>query len=149
MPSSFYVMEYTIPFNVVPIEDSGYHLMVEVLINSVPAIFLIDTGASKSIMDQNRIVRFISNAVFTPNEQLSAGLGTNTMESQLCVIDSVEIGGIKIPDYQTVLMDISHVNESYQKLGYPGIDGVLGSDLLYRFKASIDYEKSSLLLKTD
>jgi len=80
------------------------------------------------------------------NEKLSVGLGTNSMPSIVTVIDLISFGHLKIKNYQAVALDLSHVLESYSKLGLPRVDGILGGDLLYQYRAVVDYGKSILTL---
>ena len=117
-------------------------------INSKAARFLIDTGASKTVMDLNRIRNFVKHDDFRKNEYLSTGLGTNNMESQFTLVKKIVFGKITLHDYEMILLDLSHVNNSYQLLGKKPIDGVLGSDLLFKYKASIDYKTRILKLRT-
>jgi predicted aspartyl protease len=136
-----------IPFQLIKIEDSGYHLLIEVEINQKSAYLLIDTGASKTVFDLTRIANFIDNTTFTDNEILSAGLGTNTLISKSVMLGSLKIGEIEIFNYLSIVIDMQHVNESYEKLGLQAFDGVLGSDILFKFKASIDYKTKILKLR--
>ncbi|OQA10334.1 MAG: hypothetical protein BWY67_01178 [Bacteroidetes bacterium ADurb.Bin397] len=46
-----------------------------------------------------------------------------------------------------VLLDLSHVNQSYEILKLKPVDGVIGGDLLKRYEAIIDYSKKTLVLK--
>ncbi|NVN94745.1 MAG: aspartyl protease family protein [Bacteroidetes bacterium] len=136
-----------IPFQLIKIENSGFHLLIEVKINHKTAFLLIDTGASKTVFDISRIVNYIESNTFTDNEILSAGLGTNTLESKSLVLKSLLIGDFEIKNYLSIVIDMQHVNESYQKLGLQAFDGVLGSDILQKFRASIDYKTKILKLR--
>jgi predicted aspartyl protease len=136
-----------IPFKLIKIEDSGFHLLIEVKINHKIAFLLIDTGASKTVFDISRIANYIDNTAFTDNEILSAGLGTNTLESKSTILESLKIGDFELNNYPCIIIDMSHVNESYQNLGLQAFDGVLGSDILHKFKASIDYKTKILKLR--
>jgi predicted aspartyl protease len=136
-----------IPFLLIKIEDNGFHLIIEVKINNKPAKLLIDTGASKTVFDASSIINFSDIKDFTDNEILSAGLGTNSMSSKSFVIQTLQIGDFEIHHYQAIAIDMQHVSESYEKLGLPAFDGVLGSDILYKYKASIDYKTKSLKLR--
>ena len=135
-----------IPVKILPIEEDGFHLQLKVYINNRVANVLIDTGASKTVFDKNRITSFVKDTEFQSNERLSTGLGTNTMASQTTELKKLKIGEIIIENYKTVLLDLGHVNHSYQLLGLKQIDGVIGSDLLKKFKAVIDYDKAFLKL---
>ncbi len=136
-----------IPFQLIKIEDSGYHLLIEVKINMKKAHLLIDTGASKTVFDLSRIIEYIDNKVFTDNDIFSAGLGTNTLSSKSFKLDNLTIGAFEITDYPAIVIDMQHISDSYQKLGLQAFDGVLGSDILYKFKASIDFKTRMLKLR--
>ncbi len=128
------------------IEEDGYHIFTEVMINGKPARMLIDTGASRTVFDSARIRLFLADDEmnFEKMDKLSTGLGTNTMESHSVMIDRFEMGATVFEAYQAVVLDIEHVNHSYRLLGYPEIDGVLGGDLLTELKVVIDYRKMEL-----
>jgi hypothetical protein len=69
-----------LPVEIVPIEDEGFHLVIRAAINGVDARLLVDTGASRTVFDRDRYRQFVSEISFIPDEKLSAGLGTNTMQ---------------------------------------------------------------------
>ncbi len=133
-----------IPIQLINIEDDGFHLMVRGFINNIEATFLIDTGASRSVFDQERIKKFAINASFEDNEKLSTGLGTNEMQSQVLTLERLQFGTLIISDYQAVAIDLRHVHFSYQNLGLPQIDWVLGGDLLKQYKAIINYKTKKI-----
>ena len=135
-------MPTLLPLEIVAIEDDGFHLMVKITVNGIDARMLVDTGASRSVFDQERIGRFFEDMPeMAENEQKSTGLGTRDMQSQALYLDKVEIGELMIRKYPAVVLDMSHVNLSYSELGMDAIDGVLGSDILMKYGASIDYGK--------
>ncbi len=136
-----------IPFQLVKIENNGYHLLIDVIINQRKARLLIDTGASKTVFDLSSIENYTDITTFTDNEILSAGLGTNTLISKSVVLDSLKIGNFEIINYSAIVIDMQHVNESYQNLGLEAFDGVLGSDILYKYKAAIDFKTKILKLR--
>ena len=141
-------MIYKIPIKIIPIEEEGFHLMINAVINGQKANLLIDTGASRSVFDIEKIKKYIGEdqILFEKNEKLSTGLGTNTMESQSVIIDELKLGDLIIRNYQAVVLEMSHINQSYAKLNLPGIDGVMGGDLFYQYKVVIDYKRKSLKL---
>ncbi|MCW3103054.1 MAG: putative aspartyl protease [Bacteroidetes bacterium] len=140
-------MTSTIPFKILSLDSEGYHLMIKVKINGKAANLILDTGASKTVLDKTRVAKFVKESDFKTHDKLSSGLGTNTMESQTTVLKKLKIGEVEITDYTTVLLDLSHVNASYEQIGLKQVEGVLGSDILMQYKAVIDYEKKVLKLK--
>lgn len=138
-------MKTEIPIKLLKLED-GFHLLVNIRVNGKAARLLIDTGASKSVFDQKRCARFISSDSFENHDKLSTGLGTSTMKSHLAIIDRISLGKMQVRNYKTVVIDLSHVNVAYGELKQKPIDGVLGSDILRKHKAIIDYGKMQLIL---
>lgn len=136
-----------IPIHIYTIENDGFHLLIEALVNNKKANMLIDTGASQTVFDMTRITGFVDEIDFDLNDKLSTGLGTNTMESHITIIRKIKMGSIIIKNYEAILLDLGHVNASYKKLKLKPIDGVIGSDLLLGFRAIIDYHKQTLKLK--
>ena len=120
--------------------------MVKGSVNGHEANLLIDTGASRTVFDQARITALLDGqaADFEDNEKLSTGLGTSTMESKAIKIEKLQIGNLLIRDYNAVVLEMSHIQQSYAKLGLPAIDGVLGGDLLEEHGAVIDYKNREL-----
>lgn len=137
----------TIPFRILDIAGDGFHLMIKLYINKKLANVIVDTGASKTVFDKTRIEKFVTERKFEKHESLSSGLGTNTMQSEQVSIKRIKIGDLEIENYRTILLDLSHVNQSYEQIGLKPVDGVLGSDILLKYNAIIDYEKKILKFK--
>jgi hypothetical protein len=142
-------MKVTLPLELVPIEQDGYHLFVSGRINGRKARFLVDTGASRSVADQDRIPSFFrpGEAELEKIEIPSVGLGTNSMQSNLIHLKTISFKGLILRNYKMVALDLSHVNQSFGVLKMKKIDGVIGGDLLHRLNAVIDYRKLVLKLE--
>ena len=139
-------MKTIIPIEIFSIEDDGYHLKVEIIVNGKTATMILDTGASRTVFDETRIANFLAIENIEEHDRLSTGLGTSTMVSKKVVIEKLQVGAIEIIDYAAAILDLTHVNQSYEKLGLNSVDGVLGGDILNDYKAVIDYERKELLL---
>ncbi len=137
-----------IPIQKLSIEGEGFHLMIKAKINEKKANILIDTGASRTVFDSEQIKNFIpeDHIEFENNEKLSTGLGTNSLVSQATIIKKLQFGDLIIKNYTAVILDMKHINQSYTTLNFPAIDGVLGSDLLSKYKAVIYYKEKFLKL---
>ena len=133
-----------VPLQLLDIEGEGFHIMVKGLIHGKEAHFLIDTGASRSVFDPKTISTFIENIEFEKKEGLTAGVGSSDLESATFKIDVFSIGEVEIHDYEAVALDLENIHEMYGKLGLPHIDGILGGDLLKRYKAVINYKLKKL-----
>ncbi len=130
------------------IDEDGFHLSATININGTKANVIIDTGASRTVFDKTRIKTYVKTRSKKIKDKLSSGLGTNTMQSSEITIAALYIGKLKIKNYHSVLLDLSHVNNSYKTIGLKPIDGVLGSDILNKHRAIIDYSKKTLILQS-
>ncbi len=129
----------SLPIQLLPIEQDGFHILIIGRINGKKANFLVDTGASRTVFDDHEVMAFLKEACFEDNEKLSTGLGTSEMPSRVTVIDEIRFGRLKIRNYPSVVINLSNVHNSYEALGLPRIVGVLGGDLLHKHQCKIDY----------
>ena len=135
-----------IPIQLLDIEGEGFHIMVNGAIHGKEASFLIDTGASRSVFDPKTIATFIDGLTFEKKEGMTAGVGSSDLESATFRIDVFSLGELEIFDYEAVALDLENIYEMYGKLGLPHIDGIIGGDLLKRYKAVINYRNKKLRL---
>lgn len=133
-----------IPLQIIHIESDGFHLMIPGKINGKPASFLVDTGASRTVFDLTGLKVYLPEHKFEENEKLSTGLGTNSMPSMITEIESICFGELVIHNYTAIAIDLQHVHQSYQMLGLPEINGVLGGDILSLYRCVINYKKKKL-----
>ncbi len=59
----------------------------------------------------------------------------------------IDLKGFQIKKAVLIAIDLSHVNNTLKKGGSGRIDGVIGSDILKKHKALIDYSEKALYLK--
>lgn len=135
-----------LPINIISIEGDGFHLIAEGRINGKSARFVVDTGASRTVFDKDRVLNYINNPEFAEKEGLSAGIGGTDISSFIFNIEELSFGDLKINDYQAVAMDLSNINTSYEMIKLPPIDGVLGGDLLRKHNAVISYRLKKIRL---
>lgn len=135
-----------LPIKILSIEEDGFHVFIDAKVAGKAVNLLIDTGASRTVFDKNRFTQFVPEDKYELNHKLSTGLGTSTMESHKVLIEKFVLGTLEIKNYEAVLLDMTHVNESYDSLDISPIDGVLGGDLLVRFNGIINYPQRSLSL---
>ena len=135
-----------VPINIISIEGDGFHIIAEGLINGKSARFVVDTGASRTVFDKDRILNYIDNPEFNEKEGISAGIGGTDLSSFIFNIEELSFGDLKINDYQAVAMDLSNVNNSYAMLKLPPIDGVLGGDLMKKHQTVINYKLKKMRL---
>lgn len=135
------------PMELLPIDEAGYHLCVSVTINRKKCRLVLDTGASRTVFDQTEIHRFVKEGTTEIEGRLSAGLGTDQMQTHSVIIKRFKIGRITLENFEALALDLAVLNDSYEKLGHEKVIGVLGSDILNDHEAVIDFGKKRLTLR--
>jgi len=136
-----------IPLQIIDLHEDGFHPLIEISVFGKSFIVVLDTGASKTAFDQNLLMRFNEEAVLKMSDKLSTGLGTNSMVSSTAIVHDLSIGGLLIDEFEVAVLDLSTINIAYSQLGHPEVLGVLGGDILMKYKAVIDYGKRVLMLE--
>ena len=126
-------------FQKIPLEiyQSG-HIVFELVMNNVAAKFLLDTGASGTILTVESIEKF--NLELEETDESGTGAGSENIAMQNSVNNTLIFKEKKIDKIDLFVMDLKHVNNSFIELGHPEIDGVLGADILTQHDCVIDYK---------
>lgn len=135
-----------IPLQILRIDSNGYHLMLQVLINGLKANALLDTGASRTILDKNRVDYYQDHPTMKTYDKFFSGLGNERIETFCTEIGSVGFGEVELKAQEVVVIDLSSINHSYALFDLPKIDLVLGCDFLLKLNAVIDCSKRSLVV---
>ncbi len=122
------------------------HLDVEVTIDTIKTSFLIDTGASNTVIDigfaRENLKDFIAIA------EQGGGVGTSEMALFHKQVDIFKINDFKITSFDLYATDFQHVKDSLAKKGIIEVcNGVIGADILIKYNAVIYYKKQRLYLK--
>ncbi len=142
----FIEMKIEVPIQVIPIEETGCHLLIGVRLNEMPALFVLDTGASRTVVDIDFITQLLGKESIHKEDDFSIGVGSDQLESHLCKVDLFKIGKLEIEEFDMAVLNLNHVKQSYGSLGLPVVQGVLGGDVLSKYSAVIDYKGRLLIL---
>ncbi|WP_207424709.1 aspartyl protease family protein [Desertivirga brevis] len=133
-----------IPLEILNLNDDGFHLLVEVVVFHKRFMAVVDTGASRTVLDKSTVEEYIDKETLLLSDKLSTGLGTNTMESYILEIPQFQIGALNIPNFETAVLDLSSINQAYQQIYSEAVIGVIGGDILMEYGAIIDYSNKTL-----
>ncbi|RZF62747.1 retropepsin-like aspartic protease [Sphingobacterium corticibacterium] len=137
-----------IPLEILELQGDGYHILIDVCLFDQPFKMVLDTGASKTVLDKTTLLQSgIPEEKIENTNIISTGLGTNSMESFILELPTFAIGNWKIKKFITAVLDLSAVNYAYQQMNLPPVIGVLGGDILFSYAARIDYRKQLLILR--
>ncbi|MBL4676260.1 MAG: aspartyl protease family protein [Mucilaginibacter sp.] len=136
-----------IPLTIIDLHGDGFHPLLDIVVFGKPFKAVLDTGASRTAFDKDLLIKANNAAAIIASERLSTGLGTTSMESATVVIEDLGIGEFTVPEIEVAVLDLSTINYAYEQMGYPEVLGVIGSDVLIKYKGVIDFGKKKLTLK--
>ncbi|GAB1403509.1 hypothetical protein MASR1M74_06870 [Lentimicrobium sp.] len=125
-------------------QSGGYNFLVRVMINGKPALLLLDTGSARTLLDSDRMQKFVKHTDLKRVTRKHLPPNAPSVFSHVGIIDRFEIGAVTIENYRTTATDLSHINRSFRGLGNPQIDGLLGCDILRHCKAVLRFEERVL-----
>ncbi|MCB0374795.1 MAG: clan AA aspartic protease [Sinomicrobium sp.] len=121
------------------------HFEVAAAINGVAGRFILDTGASSTCVGLDFTAYF--KLVAESSEVKASGAGAMHMETQIAKKNYLSIHKWKKKKVAIVLFNLTHVNNALTEHDVLPVHGIIGSDILKKGKAVIDYDKKLLFLK--
>ena len=121
----------------IPMHKQGRHYLVDVRLNGMPLRLMIDTGASVSALSGDAARRVIDGAGLQYQGEIQLSTAGGTLESSVYRADTVAIGSHELFGTEWVLIDFHQ----------PGVDGVLGMNILGQFEFQLDQQAQRLILQ--
>jgi len=117
------------------IENKNMHF-IQITLNNKKALLLIDTGASKSLLDISQAKKFDFEYYLIAKDHY-IGIGG---EQDIFAIYKYNISELFIPFLGT---NLNNINTYFKKDNTP-IIGVIGADFMEKFKTKIDFETNKM-----
>ncbi|MDD4210146.1 MAG: retropepsin-like aspartic protease [Bacteroidales bacterium] len=139
-------METQVPFQLIQLEnEENVHPIIDARINDTPIRLVIDTGASHSCIDKKEVKKLLKNKTKV-SEDIVMGIGNKRLTNTMVTIKELTIGELAIKDYTIVAINLKHINKMMAMMDLAPINGLLGSDILCKYEALIDYKNRCLTL---
>lgn len=134
-----------LPVEIVRLEDNSYHMIIRVEINGLQGDFIVDTGASVSVIDRNL-------PALQASEKATACLQSSSVSGEIEDVKIIEtqslrIGGICFKNMSMAAIDLEHVNNMYHHHLHRKVIGLLGCDFCVKYQVIIDYRKKILICR--
>lgn len=134
---------YAIPLN----KLSTGHETVQLVINGVEGLFVLDSGAGGTVLHTGSLAKF-SLAMPENGGEVSSGAGGQVTWFPL-PIDSLALGGRSLDVDQIRTLDLTPVVSRLEEAAGVEVDGVVGQDILTRFKGVLDVGAQTLFLQAE
>ncbi len=115
----------------IPFEFIGYHLFIPVSINGKEDLWVLDTGASMSVITTG----FAEELGLELEGNLKGRGAAGTVDASFTQLPPYKLNGISFEGQTVAVIDMS---ELLRRLGIP-VAGILGYDFLSRFVTKVDY----------
>src|ERR1035437_5659940 len=141
-------MTYEIPLQIVELEQENYHVVIEGRFDDQTlSYWIIDTGASKSVLDMNLEAYYETMESDDQEDYQSAGINQGMLETTVGKMSNLSFGELELTGQKVALIDLNHVNDIYGKYTSRRIAGLLGGDILMKHKCMIDYGRKIIRFK--
>ena len=124
----------------VTLKDYRYIPLVQAKLNNQYKYFILDTGASISVIDESEVKNM---KVYYENANTITGYGGIIKTSKVLKNPNVELGGIKLTD-KWLVQDINHIKTAVKNNTNITIAGIIGNNQLARYHLIIDLNKGRL-----
>ncbi|WP_293301617.1 aspartyl protease family protein [Pedobacter sp. UBA4863] len=132
----------SVPLILVNLQDNGFHILVEIVVFGEKLFAVVDTGASRSVFHKALLEKHVED--LQENEEQQAATIFSSATTLVGIIPLLQIGKLKLPNYETVAIDLQSVSDTYLQMGQPAIAGIIGGDILVAYNCKIDYQKKVL-----
>jgi hypothetical protein len=137
-------MTKEIDFSIIELEPDTYHPLIKAAFDLTEEYWwVIDSGASKSVMDINFSSCYTSEDI---DPVMATGIGKEIVSTSSGIIPSFTLGGTDFGQLNVALVDFKHINQEYSKLSDKKIIGLIGCDFLYSHEAVIDFKRKKLII---
>jgi hypothetical protein len=134
-----------IPIQLIEIEKDSYHILIEGFFeDDFSCDWIVDTGASRTVFDKNLEDYYRIDNMDDAIEFRGAGIDHQMVETKIGTMKYVRFSTFEIRDLNVALIDLGHINEIYWETTSRKIAGLIGGDILMKYKCRIDYAAKNL-----
>ena len=119
-------------------------ILVKVDVNKKPALMIVDTGSSRTILDPRFLDLDLDSREAHKRADIGKGSGV-AGDGARWGTATIEIGTHRFAGHRVVVVDMQDVSRNFQRT----IDGLLGQDILCEFdRVVVDFSRSKIILGT-
>lgn len=134
-------------YSAVPLAShGGSHLSLAATVNGSQGVFVLDTGAGATVLEASGLATFSPDADTVPAHD-AIGAGGANLAMRMSEGNRLRIGDYRDDAFTLRYISLSHVNEAFVRRGAGRIEGIIGTDVLERGRAVIDYPNRVLYLR--
>ena len=125
------------------LSDGGVHILLLGKVDGKELRFVLDTGASHSVLDVKWARLNLSEDEINLVSDPAHGIGA-PVDVHKALVSSFVLGELSIENHSIPLIDFQSINSVYANEGVAEVQGIVGGDILMGHNAIIDYHKMEL-----
>ena len=126
-------------------ESEGYNLYVDGSVNGTKARLMVDTGAFATLLHSQFVLRM--NIPLRQTKFRSVGVNLAQSRVRLANITRFSVGSMDMQSHRVGVINLERLIHGGLLDASPPVAGLLGSEMLQRYHAIIDFGTKSLYLK--
>lgn len=126
-------------------ESEGYNLYVDGRVNGTKARLMVDTGAFATLLHSQFVRRM--NIPMQQTKYRSIGVNLSESRVRLANIARFSVGSLDMQSHRVGVINLERLIHTGLLEASPPVAGLLGSEMLQRYHAIIDFGTNSLYLK--
>lgn len=138
-------MRVKIPFELIEIEKSSFHPVINITLKGESYLFVIDTGASRTVIHSELAAQFPRIDMGT-SEPFAASITAESLSVTMVCIDNLYLGENQFTNIQAFSADLSSISSYYETITGKRLYGLLGCDFMINTKATMNFTKKILTL---
>ena len=100
--------------NLIDFGDNSYHFTINVKVNNIDATFLIDTGATNTVIFKRFYEENFDKEISLHVSDIAASASGESMETGSVTIDSIKIGNKEVSNFKIGCMNMEHIENIYK-----------------------------------
>ena len=126
-------------------EGEGYNLYVDGKVNGTKGRLMVDTGAFATLLHS----QFVQRMNIPMQQTKYRSIGVNLAESRVRIanIARLSVGSMDLKSHKVGVINLEKLVHDGLLEATPPVVGLLGSEMLQRYHAIIDFGTNSLYLK--
>jgi len=126
-------------------ESEGYNLYVDGSVNGTKARLMVDTGAFATLLHSQFVLRM--KIPLRQTQFKSVGVNLAQSRVRLANISRFSVGSLDMQSHKVGVINLERLIHGGLLEASPPVAGLLGSEMLARYHAIIDFGTKSLYLK--
>lgn len=129
------------------LDEFGRHAFLPVKINGKRYRFLLDTGASHTVLDRKFFEKNFGKRKIKKSSSTTTGIHSSGIEASYATLPALQIDRLTLLKTIVGVMCLENINSVYRGLGLKKVYGIIGCDVMITGNAVVDFAHQKITLR--